>query len=63
MTQPARGLSDDGVVNAVGELYRQLFKLRERGLVQEEYEAMDTLAGMLAQDKQQLLRRYPQVKI
>lgn len=55
-------LTDDGVVNAIGELYRQFAKLRDAGLVQEEYEAMNTLAAMLIQDKQHILRKYPQVR-
>lgn len=48
----------DPVEIAIGELYRQLFRLREAGKLQEEYDAMGTLISMLSQDRQHMRVKY-----
>jgi hypothetical protein len=41
----------DPVEVAVGNLYLEFFHLRQAGKFQEEYDAMGTLIGMLARDR------------
>lgn len=48
----------DVVADAVGALYREFFKLREAGDVQEEYDCMGTLIKMLQQDRETIRRTY-----
>lgn len=42
--------ADKIIVNAVGELYRGYYKLRELKEYQEEYDAMNSLLNMLMKD-------------
>jgi hypothetical protein len=46
------------VENAVGDLYRAFFRLRESGEFQVEYDAMTTLINMLQQDRLALIREH-----
>jgi len=45
----------DPVEHAVGELYRQLFRLEKAGKYDESYVAMGTIINMLTQDRMRLL--------
>lgn len=45
---------DDPVEAAVGNLYREFFKLRQAKRYQDEYDAMGALLGMLQADRQHL---------
>lgn len=46
------------IENAVGELYRGFFKLRQSKQYQEEYNSMGSLLNMLMQDRQYLRKTY-----
>lgn len=46
------------IENAIGELYRGYFKLREAKQYQEEYDSMGTLITMLSNDRQFLREKY-----
>jgi len=49
---------DKIIENAIGELYRGFFKLREACKFQEEYDAMGTLLSMLTKDRQHLREKH-----
>lgn len=49
---------DDPVEAAVGELYREFFKLRQAKRYQDEYDAMGALLNMLQADRQNLRVKY-----
>lgn len=46
------------IENAVAELYRGYFKLRESKQYQEEYDSMGTLISMLTKDRQHIRQTY-----
>ena len=46
------------IENAIGELYRGYFKLREAEQYQEEYDSMGTLMNMLMKDRENLRIKY-----
>lgn len=46
------------IENAVGELYRGFFKLRQAGQVQDEYTQMGTLMSMLMKDRDYIRKKY-----
>jgi len=46
------------IENAVGELYRGFYKLRQSKQYQEEYDAMGSLLNMLTQDRDFLRKKY-----
>ena len=46
------------IENAVGELYRGFFILRQAEEYEEEYRSMDTLINMLIQDAQYLYKKH-----
>jgi hypothetical protein len=43
---------------AVGDFYRALYRLRQSGEVQAEYDAITTLINMLQQDRLSLLKKF-----
>lgn len=45
------------IEKAVGELYKQYYRLRAHKLYQEEYDSMGTLMNMLMGDRQSLRDR------
>lgn len=48
----------DLIEEAVGNLYAELFKLRQEGKLQEEYDTMGTLVSLLTQDRQHMRVKY-----
>ncbi len=48
----------DQAGDAVGEIYKVFFRMREAGLYQDEYDAMGTLLNMLTEDRQHLRVKY-----
>lgn len=50
--------ANEQIENAVGELYRGYFMLREIGEHKEEYNQMGTLLAMLMQDRDFLRKKY-----
>ena len=46
------------IENAVGELYRGFFKLRQAGQVQDEYTQMGTLMSMLMKDRDHIRKNH-----
>lgn len=44
------------IENAVGELYRGLFRLRKSNQIQREYETMGRIMNMLMEDRDYLRR-------
>ena len=44
--------------DAVAELYKVFFRLREAKLYQEEYDSMGTIISMLTEDRQHLRKKY-----
>lgn len=46
------------IENAVGELYRGFYKLRQAGQVQEEYSQMGTLMSMLMKDRDHIRKNH-----
>lgn len=53
MTTPEKIIED-----AVGELYRGFFRLRQAKLYQEEYDSMGIVLNMLMKDRQFLREKY-----
>lgn len=45
------------VEEAVGEMYRGFFRMREMKQYQEEYDTMGTIINMLMEDRQRLRER------
>ena len=52
--ESAEALIEDGVAN----VYIGLFRLRNAGLYQEEYDSMGALLNMLQQDRQHMREKY-----
>ena len=50
--------TDKLIENAVGELYKGFYRLRQAKQYQEEYDAMGTLLNMLMKDRQHLRDKY-----
>lgn len=50
--------ADKIIEDAVGNLYRGYFKLRQAEKYQEEYDAMGTLINMLMRDREHLRQTY-----
>jgi hypothetical protein len=50
--------ADAIVENAVGEMYRGFFRLRNLKEYQKEYDAMSVIIDMLAKDRQHLREKY-----
>ena len=46
------------IENAVGELYRGLFRLRDSKQYQREYDTMGTIINMLMKDRDHIRRTY-----
>lgn len=46
------------IEEAIGNLYRGYFKLRQEKRYQEEYDSMGTLINMLTKDRQHLRSKY-----
>jgi hypothetical protein len=46
------------IENAVGELYRGFYLLRQAGQIQDEYSQMDTLMSMLMKDRDYIRKKY-----
>lgn len=49
---------DQIIEDAIGELYRGYFKLREAKQYQVEYDSMGTLINMLTKDRQSMREKY-----
>ena len=50
------------IENAIGELYRGLFRLRELKEYQEEYDTLGTLLNMLMEDREHIRSTYSDLK-
>ena len=50
---------DQIIENAVGELYRGFYRLRQQKQYQEEYDSMGTLMDMLLKDRDYIRKTYP----
>ncbi len=46
------------IENAVGELYRGFYRLRQQKQYQEEYDSMGTLMDMLLKDRDYIRKTY-----
>lgn len=49
---------DHQLEDIIGDLYKVLFRMRESGFIQEEYDSMGTLIRMLTEDRQHLRRNH-----
>jgi hypothetical protein len=49
---------DQIIENAVGELYRGFYRLRQQKQYQEEYDSMGALLNMLMQDRDYIRKTY-----
>lgn len=49
---------EDIIEQAVAELYRGFFRLREAGKYQEEYDTIGTIINMLTEDRVVLRHKY-----
>lgn len=49
---------EDIIENAVGELYRGFFRLRQSEQYQREYDEMGVIINMLMQDRQHIRKTY-----
>lgn len=48
--------------NAVGELYRGFYRMRQQKQYKEEYDAMGALLNMLMQDREHIRKTYLEYK-
>jgi hypothetical protein len=48
----------DIVENAIGELYRGFYRLRQSQQYQEEYDSMGALMNMLMKDREYMRQKY-----
>lgn len=51
------------VEEAIGALYVMLYRLRQDGEYQEEYDVMGTIINLLSVDRSDMRRKYPELKI
>jgi len=56
--EPDHNTPEDIIEQAVAELYRGFFRLREEAKYQEEYDTIGTIINMLTEDRVVLRHKY-----
>ena len=51
------------IEDAVGEMYKGFFRLRELNEYQEEYDSMGAILNMLMQDRDNLRKKYKDLRM